>query len=1179
MGCSPSKNGNLHVVDSRSRPQERVGISDDNKPLLQQSTTEELVQNKENQLPNTNNNKAFSSAAVVEENKPSKAEVSSPKKKQNTPTTSPRKSNVDANIRVRARSAKYKPKPGAPEGLTYISYEEASKLSPKSPEEMWAIVKGTSDKDSIHLEPTKNRKGWRTIRIFVSSTFKDFHQEREVLVKEVFPDLRIWCEQRKLRLVECDLRWGVPKDATTEETIKICLGELDRCYEDNVAPFFLNLAGDRSGWTPSFEDLSRNLAAQYGWVYGLAVTEMEIVHGAFRKLNPNALFMFRNTIEGLPDEVKGDYCDTDPRCIEKVKTLKCMIKSTFPETHICSYDVKNVVRKGDAIEFSGLRDADSNFSQTVYDFFLQRIENLYPLDPSPEDPLQVQREAHETFLDSRSQCVLGRDQILHQIHDYVASQTTAKPLLVIGTAGAGKSAVMAKCAADAVAQAKENKFPVPSQFKKYRVFFHFVGATPGSTDLAFFLQRLTKEIKPDLKDVVSDLESLIQLSGSLLSNPNTEPVMLFIDAVNQLDEDKQQFLSRWLPETLPAHVKVVVSMIEGTPTHKMLRAYKTNPTEIICGPLDRSSREEIVKNILSQYNKRLDGDQMDTLLEKQGSSNPLWLTLACEELRVFGQFEKLLEKIQSLPDDLISLEMDVFSRFEKEAGGQLMIATLCLLEVSRHGLLETELLALLGDQHNLKPPNFVEGEDEEIIAKTENVLNADKTVDIKKDEVENLADQFSKLVDDAYVIKDDVDGNKSKKKRKKGKQINFLPAREWAIIYRNLKPLLRPCGDLGEGRLDFYHRSLSKAVRRKYFTGSDEYKKHVYNYWHGVLAGYFEGVDDMDRKAEELPYHLELLLDNNRLIRCLIEWPVFNRLFSEDFSIDLLHSWRKAGGYSVASAMYKETCKVLRESGMDLVEYGDQIEKVIVFLIQAGRYEDAYEILEERSKIEEEQLGSRPDEMADIYQLMAKCKSEVVKNYNFVTVAQLDEDKEVVEYCRKSLEARKQLQGDEHEFKAAMTNILMSHHLSIIADLEPAKGQQYRTEAFACADSGIATFDKIGDIGHLAEAIMTKSFVNPRSTKFFEEKKKQLLKAQGLCRKAYGDNHLLACRLYLNIGILYEDNRDFEEAYDYFVSWNECCLKVLGADHPKSTRAKDTLEEPMYVRIRKQREKIAAGSA
>ena len=44
---------------------------------------------------------------------------------------------------------------------------------------------------------------------------------------------------------------------------------------------------------------------------------------------------------------------------------------------------------------------------------------------------------------------------------------------------------------------------------------------------------------------------------------------------------------------------------------------------------------------------------------------------------------------------------------------------------------------------------------------------------------------------------------------------------------------------------------------------------------------------------QELPYHLEQLLDNNRLTRCLLEWEVFQRLFSEDFSIDLLRSWQK----------------------------------------------------------------------------------------------------------------------------------------------------------------------------------------------------------------------------------------------------------------------------------------------
>ena len=42
----------------------------------------------------------------------------------------------------------------------------------------------------------------------------------------------------------------------------------------------------------------------------------------------------------------------------------------------------------------------------------------------------------------------------------------------------------------------------PSDFRNgensAKVFFHFVGATPRSTDLASFLQRLTKELKPDM---------------------------------------------------------------------------------------------------------------------------------------------------------------------------------------------------------------------------------------------------------------------------------------------------------------------------------------------------------------------------------------------------------------------------------------------------------------------------------------------------------------------------------------------------------------------------------------------------------------------------------------------------------------------------------------------------------
>ena len=52
------------------------------------------------------------------------------------------------------------------------------------------------------------------------------------------------------------------------------------------------------------------------------------------------------------------------------------------------------------------------------------------------------------------------------------------PLLVIGTAGAGKSAVMAKCAADAFKLAKENKIPI----SKYELLFSVI---PGYNLLNF----------------------------------------------------------------------------------------------------------------------------------------------------------------------------------------------------------------------------------------------------------------------------------------------------------------------------------------------------------------------------------------------------------------------------------------------------------------------------------------------------------------------------------------------------------------------------------------------------------------------------------------------------------------------------------------------------------------------
>ena len=48
---------------------------------------------------------------------------------------------------------------------------------------------------------------WNTIRIFISSTFRDMHVERDHFVIVVFPELRERHAKRHLHLIDVDLRW------------------------------------------------------------------------------------------------------------------------------------------------------------------------------------------------------------------------------------------------------------------------------------------------------------------------------------------------------------------------------------------------------------------------------------------------------------------------------------------------------------------------------------------------------------------------------------------------------------------------------------------------------------------------------------------------------------------------------------------------------------------------------------------------------------------------------------------------------------------------------------------------------------------------------------------------------------------------------------------------------------
>jgi telomerase protein component 1 len=67
---------------------------------------------------------------------------------------------------------------------------------------------------------------WKTVRVFISSTFRDMHAERDHLVKVVFPALRERLEKHRIHLIDIDLRWGVTREqAENDQVLGLCWGK------------------------------------------------------------------------------------------------------------------------------------------------------------------------------------------------------------------------------------------------------------------------------------------------------------------------------------------------------------------------------------------------------------------------------------------------------------------------------------------------------------------------------------------------------------------------------------------------------------------------------------------------------------------------------------------------------------------------------------------------------------------------------------------------------------------------------------------------------------------------------------------------------------------------------------------------------------------------------------------
>jgi Domain of unknown function (DUF4062) len=98
----------------------------------------------------------------------------------------------------------------------------------------------------VKLAPPK-----RVLEIFVSSTFTDTHDERNILLNELLPRCRETARQFGVQVFFFDLRSGIPDANTLDHaTWDGCKRELIRCFNESGSLAFLSLQASKYGYMP-----------------------------------------------------------------------------------------------------------------------------------------------------------------------------------------------------------------------------------------------------------------------------------------------------------------------------------------------------------------------------------------------------------------------------------------------------------------------------------------------------------------------------------------------------------------------------------------------------------------------------------------------------------------------------------------------------------------------------------------------------------------------------------------------------------------------------------------------------------------------------------------------------------------------------------------------------------------
>lgn len=573
----------------------------------------------------------------------------------------------------------------------------------------------------------------KNVKVFISSTFKDMHSERDYLVKFVFPTLRAKALKLGIHLLDMDLRWGVTKEEAEDgKALEICLDEID-----HARPFFIGILGDRYGWIPDQYQVPN--IEKYEWIEsvpkGKSITELEILHGILNneKMIKNSFFLFRNTDSQIPQSIKDLIIEKDKENQNKLENLKQRIETYYnltSEKHIFHYDSNfrglhfNIEQLKHSTNIEQLKllsyiDEDGIVSsdklmqcnQEIHDMLIQigqpyfdeleqfgdwiehvlweALVNEYGDDSEIVDEILQETKIHEQFAKERTHYFLGRDTLISQIQTFLEIDNQ-HPIMLYGQSGTGKSSVMSKI--------------FLSLSHSYDTIIAFCGLT-----------QMTGTIYHLLGYLITKLNSTINLE---IYNNIDDRIKLFQDCINQISMDKKTIilidgldvlanqndvinLSTWLPINVPLHVKLILSTA-SLPIFNY--ANKIDYQKIVLDPLDKEDAKVLVVSILNEYRKKLNHDQLNRLMIIKQITTPLYAVAVAQFMRVFPRFEDIDALIDHLPDNVDELFELIINQLTYDFQTDLVFDVLSYLRLSIDGLIESEIIQLINKKRDAMIP-------------------------------------------------------------------------------------------------------------------------------------------------------------------------------------------------------------------------------------------------------------------------------------------------------------------------------------------------------------------------------------------------------------------------------------------------------------------------------------------